>query len=36
MRTGAKIFIALLFLAIIALVFGPPLIGLFFGAGFDP
>jgi len=36
MRPGFKIFLALLILAVLAMVFVPPLLGLFFGGGFDP
>lgn len=36
MRTGFKWFIVILILLMLAMLFGPPLFGLFFGAGFDP
>lgn len=36
MRRGFKWFIAGLILTMLVLMFGPPLFGLFFGAGFDP
>jgi hypothetical protein len=36
MRGGFKWLLAILFLALLVMMFGPALFGLFFGAGFDP